>query len=144
MATVFFVQDVIKNLAVMDSSIGDCVATDQLVLFVDVDVVIVAIVARAMFLGPTGIQILLALHVGLLVPVFRGFAFLDLFVFISLVPVLRNIDQAGINDLATLGNKACIPELLVKGIEEFVGQSESCQLFPEQLQGLGIRDCFFC
>lgn len=86
-------------------------------LIVDIDVVLVTVVALAVFLGPAGAQVLLPLHVGLVIPPFGRFAFLDLLIFIPSVPVLRCIHQTGIDDLPALGHQSRIPEPLIKGIE---------------------------
>ncbi len=52
-------QQVVHHLAVMKGGIADMVAAHQLVCAVHVHVVLVAVMALAMFLGPAGINVLL-------------------------------------------------------------------------------------
>ena len=70
-ATVFFVKQFIEHLTVVDRRVGHRIASDQLVFLVDVDVVLVAVVALAVLLGSAGIEIILALLVRLRFPFLR-------------------------------------------------------------------------
>ena len=59
-AAVSLGQHVVEDLADVHAGIGDRVAPDQLVCFVDVGVVLVAVVAPAVLLRPAGILIFTA------------------------------------------------------------------------------------
>jgi hypothetical protein len=52
-------QQLVHHLTVMYGSVGDVITPDQLVLAVDIDVVLVTVVAFAVFLGPACINVLL-------------------------------------------------------------------------------------
>ena len=91
-AGVGFVQNILENPAVMNRSIGNLVLPDELVLDVHLDMILVAEVAFAPFLRPTGISILLALF--RLAPVLDGrFSLLDRLVFLPRVALNRHPDD---------------------------------------------------
>lgn len=136
---VFFIQQLIKDLAVVHTGVCDTVAPDQLVFLVDVDVVVVTVVALAVLLGPACILIFLSLHVGYVVPAFRCLAFLNLLVLVPRTVVLQHIDQAGINDLATSRYQAGLLQFLVKTPKQFLDQTVTRQLLAEQPKRLGIE-----
>ena len=112
-AAVLVVQDLIEHLAV----VGDRVAPDQLVLLVDIDVILIAVVALAVLLGPARVLVFLPLHVRLVVPGVRRLAFLDLLVLVARVAVLRHVDQASNNDLTALWHLPRRPQLLIEALE---------------------------
>ncbi|MBK1860091.1 hypothetical protein JIN80_17660 [Cerasicoccus arenae] len=57
-------------------------------------------------LGPTSVQVLLALALRLFGDVFRNLAALDLRVFLSAITLLGSLNEAGVDDLAATGNQA--------------------------------------
>jgi hypothetical protein len=56
-AAVLLVKEFVENLAVMHAGIGDRIAPDQFVFFIEIDVVLVVVTALTAFLGPTGVLI---------------------------------------------------------------------------------------
>ena len=71
-ASILHVQQGFQTLAVMHRGIGHDVLVNQLMALVHIDVVLVAKIALAIFLGPAGMGIFLAALGGLLFPVCRG------------------------------------------------------------------------
>jgi len=137
--TVLLVEQFVEHLAVVDRRIGHRITPDQLVFLVDVDVILVAVVALAMLLGPAGIEVFLAFLVRLVFPRFGYLALLDLLVLLAPVSISRHVHQAGIDDLTAFGQKAGLPQLPIKSIEQLFHQPMTGQLLPEQPEGLGIR-----
>jgi len=141
--TVLFVEQFIEYPAVEDCRVGYRMASDPLVFLVDVEVVLVTVMALAVFLGPAGIKILLALLVQLCFPFFGHLALLDVRVLLAPVTVPRHVHQAGIDDLPTFGQKSGQPQLLIEGIKQLFHHSMTGQLFPEQPEGLGVGYAIF-
>ncbi len=125
---ILLVQHLVEDLAVVHAGIRDRIAPDQLVLFVDVDVVLVAVVALAVLLGPACILVLLPLHVGLVVPTVGRLALLDLLVLVARVSVLRHINRAGIDNLAALRYQPGCSQPLIEALKELVNQTVTRQL----------------
>ena len=141
--TVLFVEQFIEYPAVEDCRVGYRMASDPLVFLVDVEVVLVTVMALAVFLGPAGIKILLALLVQLCFPFFGHLALLDVLALLAPITIPRHVHQTGIDDLAAPGQAACQPQLLIEGIKQLFHQSMTGQLFPEQPEGLGIGYAIF-
>ena len=85
---IVFVQQLIKHLAVMNLRTGHTNTADQFVLHIQGYMVLVTVIAFAVFLCPPGISILLAFLV--LIPAFRLFALFDLLVLFTAVSLNRN------------------------------------------------------
>src|SRR5947207_15565865 len=82
-AGVVRIQNVVELLAVVRRGVGGSPLADDLVRLVDADVVLVAVEALTVLLGPARILVLLRVLGGFLLPILRRFAGLD-----SLVLVL--------------------------------------------------------
>src|SRR5215475_13253123 len=103
-AGIGFVQNLIKLLAIVDGSIGLCVAADDLVLAIDADVVLVAVEALVVLFGPACLLILLRVLSGLFFPTFRRLARFDRFVLFPGVVLLGRVDDGGIDNLPATGD----------------------------------------
>lgn len=113
------VYDGFEVLAVMGAGgVGDDLA-DEFVRLVDVDREFVAMMALAMFLGPGGIQVLLASLGGF--PIRGHGVFLE-GLLITLGEVLPGCRyQCGVDDLAAAGNEALLEQLRGHTIEDGFG-----------------------
>src|SRR5215468_61750 len=103
-AGIGFVQNLIKLLAIVDGSIGLCVAADDLVLAIDADVVLVAV------------EVLRVLS-GLFFPTFRRLARFDRFVLFPGVVLLGRVDDGGIDNLPATGDVPLRTEVLIEALE---------------------------
>src|SRR5689334_9077524 len=102
-AGIGFVQNLVELLAIVDGSIGLCVAADDLVLAIDADVVLVAVEALVVLFGPACFLILLRVLSGLFFPTFRRLARFDRFVLFPGVVLLGRVDDGGIDNLPATG-----------------------------------------
>ncbi len=82
----------------MARRVGHRPLADELVLRVDVDVVLVAVMGLAVLLRPARIGVLLAELGGLFLPLFGHSAFLDGLVVPAAVALARHFDETGIHD----------------------------------------------
>src|SRR5665647_3035594 len=94
------VQKPIQFLAVVDCRVTHVIASDQLVRGVRVHVVLVAIKAPPMLLGPARILVLLPVFGGLLLPRLGRLATLDRLVLFPRVPLFGHGHDGGIDDLS--------------------------------------------
>jgi len=83
----------------MDCRIAHLVAPDQLVLGIRIHVVLVAIKALAVLLGPACILVLLSILRRLLLPILRRLAALDRLVLLTRVALSGHRHDGGIDDL---------------------------------------------
>src|SRR5215813_13030918 len=103
-ASIGFVQNLIELLAIVDGSVGLCVAADDLVLAVDADVVLVAVEALVVLFGPACVLILLRVLSGIFFPTFGRLARFDRFVLFPGVVLLGRVDDGGIDNLPATGD----------------------------------------
>src|SRR5215471_11032777 len=94
-AGIGLVQNLIELLAIVDGSVGLCVAADDLVLAVDADVVLVAVEALVVLFGPACVLILLRVLSGIFFPTFGRLARFDRFVLFPGVVLLGRVDDGG-------------------------------------------------
>ena len=126
------------------------VSSDQLVLIIDRNVILVAKVGILILPGPAGLGVLLRLYglpcaesqeIGF--RTLRGLARLDLCVFLLAVALPVYIHKTCINDLTFLGAAALRDQLLIEVLEQGFMACMLGQLLSKQADGLGIWDLVF-
>src|SRR3974390_352001 len=114
------VQKSIELLAVMHTRVGHVVLPDQLVLGIRVDVVLVAVEALAVLLGPARVLVFLPVLSRLLLPRLRRLASLHLVILVAAIALLGNRNDRGINHLAAARNEAFGLQMLAKALKQLV------------------------
>ena len=110
------IEDVVEVLAVVRARRVGLDLADDLVLRVDVDGELVAEVALAVFLGPGGVEVLLAPLGGL--PAGRHRALLNQRFLAPAVVLLGRRHQGRVNDLTTAGDEALFEQLRRDTVEQ--------------------------
>lgn len=82
------------------------------------EVVLVPVKPFPAFLHPSGVDVLVALLVGVVVPEFIALAFLYLLVLLACVALPRDYDKARIDNLALIHNQPYAVEILVESLEQ--------------------------
>src|SRR5271167_1626136 len=100
------VQKSIEFPAVMHARVGHLVVTDQLVLGIHIHVVLVAVEALAVLLGPACILVFLPVFRAVLLPFLWCLAGLHGLILFAAVTLLGNRHDRGINHLAATCNVA--------------------------------------
>src|ERR1700687_2794363 len=90
------VQKSIEFLAVMHTRVGHVILPDQLVLGIRIHVVLVAVEALAVLLGPARVFVLLPVLRRVLLPRLRRLASLHLVILVAAIALLRNRNNRGI------------------------------------------------
>src|SRR5277367_1524770 len=103
LAIVIGIKNAVQFLTVMDAGIRHFVVPDQLVRAVHVNVVFVAIIGRAVLLGPSRVRVLMRFL--LLAPIGGNFTLFDRIVVVTTVALARHLDKGGVNDLTAAGLK---------------------------------------
>jgi len=103
-------------------------------------VVLVAVKVHLVLLCPAGITVFLAELVGLLFPGFGSFALLDLPVFLTAVALTGNFNEAGVDDLAGVGEKLLLVKGFVESVEQRFDDAFLDEGFAELPDGLRIRN----
>src|SRR5450830_2141492 len=112
------VQKFIKFMAVMHARVGHLVVTDQLVLGIRIHVVLVAVEALAVLLGPARILVFLPVFRGVLLPFLWGLAGLYGLILFAAVTLLGNRHDRGINHLAATCYVALRLQMLAKASKQ--------------------------
>src|SRR5674476_334593 len=102
--------------------------------------VLVAVKAPPMLLGPARILVLLPVFGWLLLPRLGRLATLDRLVLLARVPLFGHAHNGGINDLSTARDIALRAEMLVEAIEQLFNDAGLGELFAEQPQRRAVRD----
>src|SRR5215470_17474478 len=126
------VQKPIEFLAVMHTRVGHVILPDQLVLGIRIHVVLVAVKALAMLLGPARILVFLSVLRRLLLPILRRLATLDRLVLLARVALSGHRHDAGIDDLTTASDVPLRTEMLVEPIKQLLDQASLGELLAEQ------------
>src|SRR3954469_893309 len=103
---VALVEKFIKLLAVMHAGVGHLILPDQFALGVCIHVVLVAVEALAVLLGPARILVFLPVFCRVLLPSLRRLAGLHLLILLAGVSLLGNRNDRRINHLAAARNVA--------------------------------------
>src|SRR3954462_14989519 len=98
------VEKFIKFLAVMHTGVGHFVLPDQFALGIRIHVVLVAVEALAVLLGPARILVFLPVFRRVLLPSLRRFAGLYVLILVPAIPLLGNRNDRGINHLTAARN----------------------------------------
>ena len=130
----------IQLLAVVDCGVAHVIAPDQLVLGIRINVVLVAVEAPSVLLGPACVLILLPVLGRFLLPRRGGSATLDCLVFLARVPLCGHLHDGGIDDLTAAGDIAIRLEILVEAIEQPFNDASLGELLSEQPQRRAVGD----
>src|SRR5262249_31887367 len=114
------VQKFIKFLAVMHARVGHLVLPDQFALGVGIHVVLVAVKALAVLLGPARILVFLPVFRRVLLPGLRRLAGLHRLILVAGISLLGNRNDRGINHLAAARNIALRFQMLAKTLEQLL------------------------
>src|ERR1700674_481049 len=108
------VQKSIEFLAVMHTRIGHVVLPDQLVVDIRIHVVLVAVEALAVLLGPARVLVFLPVFRRVLLPRLRRLADLHVVIPVAAIALFGNRHDRGINHLAAARNVALRLQMLAK------------------------------
>src|ERR1700704_6793795 len=111
------VQKSIEFPAVMRTRVGHVVLPDQLVLGIRIHVVLVAVEALAVLLGPTRVFVLLPVFRRVLLPRLRRLAGLHVVILVAAVALFGNRSDRGLNPLAPPRNVALRLQMMAKVLE---------------------------
>ena len=111
------IQDIVENLTVVRRRVAHLIAPHQLVPTVHVDMVLVAVMAPAVLLGPPRLDILLAPLCRLILPAFRRLARLYPRVLLAAVALFGNRHDRGVDDLAAHRQIALILQVAIERLE---------------------------
>src|SRR3984893_17006840 len=117
------VQKSIEFLAVMHTRVGHVVLPDQLVLGIRIRVVLVAVEALAVLLGPARILVFLPVFRRVLLPSLRCLAGLHVLILVAAVALLGNRHDRGINHLPAARYVALRLQMLAKALEQLLNQT---------------------
>src|ERR1700729_916407 len=134
------VQKSIELLAVMHTRVGHLVATDQLVLGIRIHVVLVAVEALAVLLGPARILVFLPILGRVVLPRPRRLASLHVVILIAAIALFGNRNDRGINHLAAPRNVALRLQMLAKALEQLLNQTGFRKRLSEQPQRRAVRN----
>src|SRR4051812_30729508 len=137
---VALVQKSIKCLAVMHTGVGYVVLPDQFALGVRIHVVLVAVEALAVLLGPARILVFLPVFRRVLLPSLRRLAGLHLLILVAGISLLGNRNDRRINHLAAARHVALRFQMLAKTLEQLLNQTGLAKRLAEQPQGRAIRN----
>src|SRR5450830_1169428 len=118
--------------AVMHARVGHLVVTDQLVLGIRIHVVLVAVEALAVLLGPARILVFLPVFRRVLLPGLRRLAGLHVLILVAAITLLGNRHDRGINHLAAARNVALRLQMLAKALEQLLNQTGLPQRLSKQ------------
>ena len=107
--------------------------------------VLISIKSFVTFLCPHGINIFIALLVGIVVPKIVSVAFFDLFVFFPVVPLARNLRKTGINNFTFVKFQTFIVQVNLELVEQvfynchlhkFLAERPDCHFVWHLITGL--------
>src|SRR5215813_3936886 len=126
------VQKSIEFPAVMHTRIGHVILPDQLVSGIRIHVVLVAVEALAVLLGPARVLVFLPVFRGVLLPRIRCLASLHLVILVAAIALLGNRYDRGINHLAATRNVALGLQMLAKARKQLFNQTGLRKRLSEQ------------
>ncbi len=136
---IFRVKQHIEYLTIMNRRFGNLVMAYQFVLVVYVDMVLVTIVALAMFPGPARLDILLRSLMRLAIPFRRHFATLYLCVLFACVALFRHRHDRCVDALSSPGPITLPVQVAIKPAEERFDHTMVYQRLPKQPDRRGLR-----
>ena len=122
----------------MHARVGHLVVTAQLVLGIRIHVVLVAVEALTVLLGPACILVFLPVFRGVLLPFLWCLAGFHGLIFFAAITLLGNRHDRGINHLAATCNVALRFQMPAKGLEQRLDQAGLPQCLTEQPQRRAI------
>ncbi len=137
-AAVVWIQQFLKNIAVVDIGTGHRICADKLVGHINRNMVLVAEKALVVLFGPAGIGIFLAFLV--LAPPFGLFTIFDLLVFLPTVALYRHLHNGGIDYLSFLRTITVLVEILVERGKKLSCLAGLCQVFTKAPDCCRIRN----
>ena len=135
---VILIQKRLKNLTVMNRRRRHLIVSNQLMLHIDINVILVTVIILTILLSPSGIGILLAFL--LLAPILRNLSRLDLSVFFPAIALPGSLNNAGVDNLPSPGRKSFLFQKVIKFLKQPLDHPGLRQLLPEQPDGLLIRN----
>src|ERR1700759_4781007 len=120
---VALVEKFIKLLAVMHAGVGHLVLPNQFALGIRIHVVLVAVEALAVLLGPARILVFLPVFRRVLLPSRGRLASLHLLILVAAIALLGNRHDRGINHLAATRNVALGLQMLAKALKQLFNQT---------------------
>src|SRR5512139_1374486 len=133
---VILIQKFLKDLTVMDRRWRHVVISNQFMLHVDVDMILVAVVVLSVLLRPPSIGILLTFL--LLTPILRNLSLFDLPVLLPAIALPGSLHKAGVDDLPFPSRKSFLLKKGIKPLKQPLDQPGLRQLLPKQPDGLLI------
>src|SRR6202521_6131606 len=134
------VQKSVELLAVMHTRVGHVVLPDQLVLGIRIHVVLVAVEALAVLLGPARVFVFLPVFRRVLLPRLRRLAGLHVVILVAAIALFGNRHDRGINHLAAARNVALRLQMLAKALEQLLNQTGLRKRLSEQPQRRAVRN----
>ncbi len=131
-------KELLEYIAVVQGRIGHDIASNQLVLHIHRDVVLVAVKRLAVLLGPARIHILSSPLV--LWPVLRDITLFDPGIFLPAVPLLGYAHDAGIHDLPFHRHETVVPKVRIEGRKQLLYDAGLDEVFPKTPDGGGVGD----
>lgn len=129
-------KDLLEHLAVVQGRIRHSIASNQFVLHIQRNVVLVSVKRLAVLLGPARAHILSSPLV--LGPVLRDVALFDPGIFFPAVPLIGDVDDAGIHDLPFHRHKTVVPKVRIDGRKQFLHDTGLDEVFPKTPNGGGV------
>ena len=128
----------LEHIAVVQGRIRHGIASNQLVLHIHRDVVLVPVKGRAVLLGPACVHVLSSPLV--LRPVFRNLACFDSGIFLPAVPLFGDVDDSGVHDLPFHRHETIGSEVRIEGGKQLLHNTGLDEVFPKTPDGGGIRN----
>ena len=125
---------------VVHRRVRHAVAPHQLVPAVHVDMVLVAVMALAVLLGPARVGILLGPLGRLVLPALGRLAILDPRVVVPAIALFGHRHDRGVDDLAAHRQVALLLQIAVEVLEQCLDHARLRQLFPVEPHRLGVGD----
>lgn len=125
---VFFIEQFLKDLAVVHAGRSGFRFEDELGFQVGLHMVLVAVVRFVTLLGPAGVAVFLPAHGGVRVKLLGPLACFDLLVLLARVALARGFGEAGVDDAAFAGDEAAAFEMAAEGLEELAAAFTSVGL----------------
>src|SRR6202790_4521582 len=133
-------QKSIEFLAVMHTRVSHVVLPDQLVPDIRIHVVLVAVEALAMLLGPARVLVFLPVFRRVLLPRLRRLADLHVVILVAAIALFGNRHDGGINHLAAARTVALSLQMLAKALEQPLNETGLRKRLAEQPQRRTVRN----
>ena len=122
-------KELLKHVAVVQGRIRHRITSNQLVLHIHRNVVLVSVKRRAALLGPARVHVLSAPLV--LGPVLRDVALFYPGIFLPAVPLLGHVNDTGIHDLPLHRHETVVPKVRIEGGKQLLHDAGIDEIFPK-------------